>query len=717
MKQKLLSLLALVMFTMTASAVDTPTYTLTKGTSEHGTITFKVNNVEAAFANEGDVVFVTVEPETGYVVGTVTGYWDAAIAASRSIDMLDEFVLTPVSDEENTWKFTMMRANATVSVSCKKPLQDSWIQPIADQTYNGSKQKPTLTVKDGDKTLVLNEDYTVKYSNNKNAGTATATITGAGEYTGTASRTFTILRKTVTVSGIEVRTKTYDGTTAAIIDCDGVTISGTVGSDELTVSGITGTYEDKNAGTGKLVTLNYENAVLSGSGAPNYQLENSDNPPTTTANITKRVILVSGVQVSNKIYDGTTAATVSLSDVVLEGKAEGDDLTFSGITAAFDSETAGKNKTVTLNYDNAELSGADADNYQLVVSGSQETIKARILKKTLNVVAGDKTISFGDEPANSGVTYSGFIGEEDTSVLSGEPSYKYNTASSGSGDNYMVGSPVGSYFIIPGGLSATNYDFDYVNGILTVEERVVSYEGGTVTQDENGYDVTLDEGTGSAKPLPIGEDGELDMLDYSRTLTAPGSSEGDKTVDDRVANLYTVCLPFEPVTDAAVKYYTLSSVNGTILNFGEVETPAAATPYLVAVTGSVNITESCADIEVNSMAINNTTVGGYTLKGTYSGLSNAEAQGLYILQDGGKWGKVTSTNPQAYLPPFRAYIEGLSDSARELNSSFGGDSTGVTTLRTVDLDGTEHWYDLRGRRIAEPAKKGIFIYNGKKVIK
>jgi hypothetical protein len=239
--------------------------------------------------------------------------------------------------------------------------------------------------------------------------------------------------------------------------------------------------------------------------------------------------------------------------------------------------------------------------------------------------------------------------------------------------------------------------------------------GGTVNEDENGYNVSLTEGTGSANPLPLDEDDELANLTYSRTLKAPGESEGDKTIDGKAAKLYTVCLPFEPLTGEGVRYYTLSSVKGTVLDFEEVVTPVANTPYLVAVFGNANFTEKCTDVDVTSTAINSTTADGYTLKGTFTGLSNAKAAGKYILQDGSKWGQVPAENTAVYIPPFRAYIEGPSNDAREMSSSFGENATSINALRLVDSDGTERWYDLQGRRIEQPTKKGIYINNGKKI--
>ena len=58
--------------------------------------------------------------------------------------------------------------------------------------YDGKAKTPGVTVKDGTKPLVNGTDSTVKYSNNVNVGTATVTVTGKGNYTGSKSTNFKI---------------------------------------------------------------------------------------------------------------------------------------------------------------------------------------------------------------------------------------------------------------------------------------------------------------------------------------------------------------------------------------------------------------------------------------------------------------------------------------------------------------------------------------------
>lgn len=95
----------------------------------------------------------------------------------------------------------------TVSVTIgPKSIADSTVKiaPIPNQVYDGGNElKPLPVVKDGATTLKKGTDYTVSYTNNTNAGTATLTITGKGNYEGTKAANFTIdpAKQVLTVPG------------------------------------------------------------------------------------------------------------------------------------------------------------------------------------------------------------------------------------------------------------------------------------------------------------------------------------------------------------------------------------------------------------------------------------------------------------------------------------------------------------------------------------
>lgn len=66
--------------------------------------------------------------------------------------------------------------------------------------YTGKEWKPEVAVSFNDAALTADTDYTVSYENNINAGTATVTVTGKGNFTGTASKTFTINKAGLTLN-------------------------------------------------------------------------------------------------------------------------------------------------------------------------------------------------------------------------------------------------------------------------------------------------------------------------------------------------------------------------------------------------------------------------------------------------------------------------------------------------------------------------------------
>ena len=90
------------------------------------------------------------------------------------------------------------------------------------------------------------------------------------------------------------------------------------------------------------------------------------------------------------------------------------------------------------------------------------TLDYAITKAPLTVTAKDKEITYGDNPANDGVLYSGFVNNEDAGVLGGTLNYTY---SYGQYDN--VGD---AYTITPAGLTSDNYDITYVPGTLKVNQ-------------------------------------------------------------------------------------------------------------------------------------------------------------------------------------------------------------------------------------------------------
>lgn len=418
-------------------------------------------------------------------------------------------------------------------------------------------------------------------------------------------------------------------------------------------------------------------------------------------------------------------------------------------------ETAGTyaidGATVTINSNNSVPEGytlsftvKDADNNEVSVTNGKFTMPATDVTVTATQTAIPATApSITAQPAGLSLLYgypSGSTLSVTASAADGHAlSYQWYSSSSPSASGTAISGATAASYDVPTGLSVgSTYYYCVVTATrsdnsetatatssvatVTVSARTVeSASGVTITQDEGGYTATINEESGDAAVISssiLNSNGKVTIasLTYNRTLTAP-TGTGEVTIDNQAANLYTTCMPTAPTTDGGKKYYSLSGADDTTLSFTEVAQPAAYTPYLVAVFAGSNATESSSgtDITLSKEVSASSSADGYVLKGTLTGLSNTEAQGKYILQSGGTWGRVVSGS--VIISPFRAYIEATGAGARLLESSFGDDATGIRSMRTIDRDGTERWYDLQGRRIDKPVQQGVYIHNGRKEVR
>jgi len=137
-------------------------------------------------------------------------------------------------------------------------LSKGTIAVAAGAAYTGKRQTPQVTVKFGKGTLREGVDYTVSYKDNVNAGLATATVTGVGNYQGTLSACFTIGKADIARASVKLeKAGAYTGsakTPSAVVKDASATLRAGV---DYSIA-----YKDnKNAGTAV--------AVVAGRG--NYQ--------------------------------------------------------------------------------------------------------------------------------------------------------------------------------------------------------------------------------------------------------------------------------------------------------------------------------------------------------------------------------------------------------------------------------------------------------------
>lgn len=237
----------------------------------------------------------------------------------------------------------------------------------------------------------------------------------AGNYTLAGGSHFVdVSRRAINVTGLAAEDKVYDGTTAATLNLGTSSFDGLVAGDDITVTGGTGAFSDKNVGAGKTVSVT--GLVLGGADAANYALGSST---TTSASITPRAIAnVSGITADDKVYDGTTAAALGTDAASFNGIVAGDDLSVSAADGAFSDRNAGIDKSVAIT--GLELGGADAANYILTHNTATATasITPRAIFAVTDITANDKNYDGTTAAAldTRGASFVGAIAGDDLRV-------------------------------------------------------------------------------------------------------------------------------------------------------------------------------------------------------------------------------------------------------------------------------------------------------------
>ena len=206
-----------------------------------GTVKYASNQISVA----------TVDETTGEV--SIAGAGTATITAT-------------VTDGTN---YTYPNKTATLELKVAGKADASFTITLDPEsyTYDGTAKEPTATVKEGEKTLTAETDYTIAYSDNVNAGTAKVTVNGVGNYEGSsAEKEFTITAKALTDGMVTLSAESFDFNgelhkpTVTVKDGEKTLLEGT--DYELTNEGgnAPGTYSVKVEGKGNYggeVTKNY----------------------------------------------------------------------------------------------------------------------------------------------------------------------------------------------------------------------------------------------------------------------------------------------------------------------------------------------------------------------------------------------------------------------------------------------------------------------------
>ena len=388
----------------------------------------------------------------------------------------------------------------------------------ADKTYDGSTSASlssgslSNTVGSDDITYSLSgnatfEDKNAGYNKSVSLAVSSVSISGddAGNYTLVSVASISsadIYKRNVTLSGYSANDKTYDGGTSASLSGT-ASLANTVGDDEVSYSLSSASFSSKNVGL-RSISLS---GSLSGDDASNYTLVSS---PSLSASISTLTISLTGVSANNKTYDGNTTAT--LSGGSLAGKIADDDVSFTLGAASFDTKNVGTDKEV--NVASVSLAGEDAANY--AVSGVNE-LSADITKKTLQIAVQNASRNPGVANPTFSVDYSGLVGGDGSSVVTG-----LTLATAATSD-----SAPGVYPITASGGEAENYEITYLSGTLTIR---ATEDAATVINREVTNNTTTTNVTQSLpEPVDTGAYGLTSRLSVQETSTTPPTTGGSTT--------------------------------------------------------------------------------------------------------------------------------------------------------------------------------------------
>ena len=252
---------------------------------------------------------------------------------------------------------------------------------IPSQSYTGSELKPDANVTLNGKALKAGKDYTASYSDNVKIGTATVTIKGKGNYSGTATGKF------------EIRKEVLDISKASVNKIDDVTFTGEPIEPALKVS-----YKDKALEQGIDYEVSYSDNVNAGKatytlyGKGDYTGTLSGNFKIAPANISDATVELDS---SSYTYDGTAhepKAAVTLNGKSLSSETEYE-LTYTDNTNAGNATATVTGKgnysgTVTATY---SIAPADISSAQVTVP--EQVYTGSPLTPVPSVKIGDKELS------------------------------------------------------------------------------------------------------------------------------------------------------------------------------------------------------------------------------------------------------------------------------------------------------------------------------------
>ena len=554
----------------------------------------------------------------------------------------------------------------TLTISAKSITSDMITLSESSFEYNGEKQVPTVTVKDGEVTLV-GDDYDVSFElviededpiaiEDENAiidvATYNVVVTGKSNYTSSATKAFAITKASLPVGGENGLKVTLAGWKYGA-EANTPSVSGNLGNGDVTY-----TYKDakdENAEFSTTVPTNVGSYIVKATVAEtaNYQ----SGEATTEFAIGKGDLSMVSVSVPEELtYDGDSHQLITVSNVP------------DGATVKYIWEGISEEE-----YNNGS--------YQLVCDPNNDQFTA-------------------SEPTGTNAGYFAIV-------------YKVF-----GGDNYndTQASQTMKVAIYPAEISELTLDktsVPYTGAAQTI--TISSVKAGDLVLGADDYTVTLNEVavTGDIQATAVGE--------YTVAVTGQGNFTGtesatfsivNRTLADNEVTFYNnwatyysavgdVMLP----TDKNIGAFVATGIGDGVVSVTQISyIPEDVPVFLNNATENVSTVVFDKDKDTNLLEHTDKTINANTVDAVYYGLHN------------GKMMRVSGT-----IPAGKNYIKILTavtnqPHAPELSFVFEGEATGVNDVRSKKADVSGDFYDMQGRKVQKPSKKGLYISNGHKVV-
>lgn len=320
-------------------------------------------------------------------------------------------------------------------------------------------------------------------------------------------------------------TRAYDGTTT--VSAGILSVANKIGSDDVTVALGSGTLAGSNVGSEAISSLG--TLALGGTSVGNYTFSGASG----WVNITAVALAVTNLLAVDKVYDGTTNATLDATNAGLEGVLNGDSVTLvaSNAIAYFADKTVGTNKPVTVT--GLALGGVAATNYAVV---NPTNLTASITPAGLTVSGLTAVSKVYDGTTNAQLSgdaaLEGEVNGDEVSLVTNE------VAAAFAGPNAGMDIPVTVSGYALAGVDADNYTLTQPTGLAADILPLVNpfFASSAISRGAEGWQVSFSVQAGQTFRVLVGGDLSLPLSQWS-VLTNGTSGADTVTVTDNSTNL------------------------------------------------------------------------------------------------------------------------------------------------------------------------------------